>query len=682
MKKNRWSAALLPALCAVAAFAGDASPGSPAAIPAAAFFNVEDMDEPVLSPEGDALAIRVRNTAGRRQLAILDTTDFTKVKVIAGFVDGDVARVRWVDNQRLIYSVWSQQESAYFSRDYVQMAVDRDGQHQRLLAGYAPDAIIEAGTTDLIGQFVRTLNDGTGDVISAWWDHTNRLGYGNHWTDSTPKRYDTRHTKSTNLFPGRTPHDIQEWIVDEQGVVRAGMSYTATESALFTPGENGEWTERLRFDAWGDAPTRFEPVDLATDGRMYVRHAASGPGAGLGLYTLDLKTAKIDPDPIVSAKGFDLYPTLVEDRRRHKVLGVRYETDAEGTLWFDDAMKAAQAKVDALLPGRINRLEPAICGCASRILVTSFSDRQPALFYLYDRSTGKMDQIGDSRPKIDARLAAETDFVRIKARDGLDLPVYLTRPKGKGPWPTVVLVHGGPNVRGWSWEWDADSQFLASRGYLVVKPEFRGSSGYGEEWSVAGRRQWGLKMQDDIADATRWAAAKGLADPARTCIAGANYGGYATLMGLVRYPELYRCGIASSAVTDLGLMHDIHWSELGEDYRENAMPILVGDPDKDSEQFAATSPLKQAARITRPLLLAHGGIDRRVPIEHATRLRDALLAHHAPLTWVEYKDEAHGLYKPENRVDFYTRMERFLAANIGPDVPAAAEAAGATTTAH
>jgi dipeptidyl aminopeptidase/acylaminoacyl peptidase len=174
-------------------------------------------------------------------------------------------------------------------------------------------------------------------------------------------------------------------------------------------------------------------------------------------------------------------------------------------------------------------------------------------------------------------------------------------------------------------------------------------------------------MQDDVADATKWAIDKGITDPTRVCIAGASYGGYATLMGLVRYGDLYQCGVAWAAVSDIALMHDTHWSDMSEEWRSYGMPVMIGDPVKDATQLAQTSPLQQAAHITRPLLLAHGGVDQRVTLEHATQLRSALEARHAPLTWIEYRDEGHGWYLPANRVDFYDRMVKFLDANIGPD---------------
>jgi len=641
------------------------SKGSSAPISSADFVSLEDMDQPVLSPDGEVLAVRVRNINGRRQLAVVDTSDFAKVKVLASFGDADIGSARWLDDKRLMYEVWSQLDSAYDSRAYLRYAIDRDGSNAMKVGGSGAFHGQIPIAHDSMAQFVRTLSDGSGDVISANWTHTMKVGYGNRWLDSTPMRYDTRTGHATELFTGRVPHGIQQWIVDGQGRVRGGMSSDNGESEMFSFDAQGNWAERARFNTWGPSTQRFWPIRIAVDGKLYVLHSEGRTDSGEALFTADVVTGKLADAPMVAARGFDIDPILIEDTQQHKVVGVRYQTDAEGVVWFDDGMKALQAKLDASLPGRINRLDPASCGCSSKVLVTSYSDRQPAQFFIFDRSNGTLRQIGSSRRNVDAKQAAATDFFRIKARDGLEIPVYVTKPSGKGPWPTVVLVHGGPFLRGWTWEWDGESQFLAARGYLVVKPEFRGSDGYGDALRLAGYRQWGLKMQDDIADATRWAAAQGLADPDRTCIAGGSYGGYATLMGLVRYRELYRCGVAWSAVTDLGLLHDIYWSDMDANFRDNGMPLLVGDVDKDADQFAATSPLQQAAHIDRPLLLAHGGIDSRVPIDHATKLLNALRSHHASVEWIEYKDEAHGWFKPETRTDFYDRMAAFLDQNIG-----------------
>ena len=217
---------------------------------------------------------------------------------------------------------------------------------------------------------------------------------------------------------------------------------------------------------------------------------------------------------------------------------------------------------------------------------------------------------------------SERKFVRYPARDGLLIPAWLTIPKGSSGknLPLVVNIHGGPFVRGHGYGFDADAQFLASRGYAVLQPEFRGSPGYGQRLFSAGLKQWGLAMQDDISDGVAWLARDGIADKGRVCLMGGSYGGYATLWGLIKEPDAYRCGVASVAVTD------IH----------------------------------QAEKLKAPVLLAFGGSDQRVPIKHGNEFRSALDKHGKTYEWVVYSDEGHGFNKDENSFDFYRRVDAFL----------------------
>jgi dipeptidyl aminopeptidase/acylaminoacyl peptidase len=389
------------------------------------------------------------------------------------------------------------------------------------------------------------------------------------------------------------------------------------------------------------------------------------------LFAYDVGTGKVAPRPLVDLEEYDFSGTLVTNAS--KLLGVRYTVDSEAVAWFDQAMKAAQDTVDKLLPGRVNALSVGVRSETPFVLVESWSDRQPPVLLLFNRDTGKLSKVGDSRPAIAAARMGTQDLVRVKARDGRAIPTWLTMPakaNGKGrQLPTVVLVHGGPYVRGGEWGWDAERQFLASRGYLVLEPEYRGSTGYGAAHFRAGWKQWGLAMQDDIADATRWAIAEGMADPKRICIAGASYGGYAALMGLVRNPALYRCAIDWAGVTDIDLLYTGDWtrdSDTSDAYKRYGMPALVGDRVADAAQFAATSPLKQAARITQPLLLAYGGADRRVPLYHGRKFYDAVKQTNKNVEWVVYEDEGHGWTLVETRVDFWGRVEKFLGRHIGP----------------
>jgi dipeptidyl aminopeptidase/acylaminoacyl peptidase len=233
-----------------------------------------------------------------------------------------------------------------------------------------------------------------------------------------------------------------------------------------------------------------------------------------------------------------------------------------------------------------------------------------------------------------------------------------------------VLVHGGPWVRDGQWTWSSMGQFLASRGYVVIEPEFRGSTGYGEAHFKAGWKQWGQAMQDDVADALLWAQAQKLATD-KVCIAGASYGGYSTLMGLVRQPELYRCGIAWLAVTDLPLYVTGSWwvdDDISELLRRHTVPDMVGDAEKDADMLARNSPVLLASHIKAPVLLAFGDADRRVPLAHGKRMREAMQKAGQEPEWVSYSGEGHGWAKLTTRLDFAQRVEKFLAQHLPVEV--------------
>jgi dipeptidyl aminopeptidase/acylaminoacyl peptidase len=305
-------------------------------------------------------------------------------------------------------------------------------------------------------------------------------------------------------------------------------------------------------------------------------------------------------------------------------------------------------------------------------LVKSFNDRDPGTFRIFraqpPAGEPHWQPIGHIREAVAPEQMAAMDFQTIKARDGRDLPVWITRAgDAKGPRPAVVMVHGGPWIRGNNWRWHGWGQFLASRGYVVIEPEFRGSTGYGEEHFRAGLKQWGQAMQDDVTDALRWAQQQGLASD-KACIIGASYGGYSTLMGLARDPGLYRCGAAWMAVSDLALMVKGSWlvEDDGALARRLTIPETVGDAQHDAAMIAANSPVNLAARIQAPLLLAHGEEDLRVPITHAQRMRDALIAAGHPPEWITYPDEGHGFSKPEDLFDFARRLDAFLAKYLQP----------------
>lgn len=334
-------------------------------------------------------------------------------------------------------------------------------------------------------------------------------------------------------------------------------------------------------------------------------------------------------------------------------------------------MRAIQALGDNKLPRTVNALSCAPCDGTSRLLIFSYSDVDPGTYSLYFPQTRLWKVLGPVRPEIDPRRMGRLEMFRFAARDGRSIPVWITMPRLAAgheikPAPAVVLVHGGPHIRGKSFRFDSEAQFLASRGYVVIEPEFRGSEGYGEEHFRAGWKQWGLKMQDDISDSLKFAVSKGWADGSRACIVGASFGGYATLMGLAKDPDQYRCGVAFAGVADPRFLFDFHWSDITASARRHTLPVVLGDRVKDDALFKAGSPLEQVHRFKAPLLLMHGALDRRVPIDNAERMLSALQAAGKPVQWVRFADAGHGFEFDKDRYDYYRRIEAFLAQHLQP----------------
>ncbi|MCC2973360.1 S9 family peptidase [Massilia sp. IC2-476] len=642
--------------------------GQGAAPPVEAFFANPLLDDATLSPSGRYLAA-ISGAPGRRDVLVVVDLVENKAKAVAAYSEVDVLQFQWVNDERLIYNVSDKQVGpGGYQLASGLYAVNRDGGGMRQLASRRGVEFVSEGGSRLDRR------------ILPW--HTFMLPQrgpqdANTVYVTSPELDDYNVVRTVNLLRLDTvtgqvqtvqrPGPVDEWLLDNAGEPRLTTRSEGGKTSIhYRDPASSKWRLLAQFSTWQGSPGAFTPVGFGADGTLYVR-AYEGEDTA-SLHTLDLATGKVNPKPLVVTPGYDFDGALVD--RRGKVLGASVETDAPAIVWFDKEMQAVQQGIDKLLPGTVNLISVASRADAPWVLVRSFSDVRPVSYNLYQPSTGKLNPVGSSLDGIDPAKMGRQDPVRYKARDGREIPALLTLPPGGAAknLPLVVLVHGGPFVRGNHWGWDPQTQFLASRGYAVLEPDFRGSTGYGMGHYRAGWKQWGLAMQDDIADGARWAIAQGTADPKRICIAGASYGGYAALMGLVKDPNLYKCAINWAGVTDINLLYDGHWSfdsDLGEEWKLHGMPVLVGDQVKDAAQLKATSPIHQAARITQPLLLAYGAVDRRVPLYHGNQFRDAVSRHNKQVEWVVYQDEGHGWTRPQNRFDFWKRVESFLGRHIG-----------------
>lgn len=296
------------------------------------------------------------------------------------------------------------------------------------------------------------------------------------------------------------------------------------------------------------------------------------------------------------------------------------------------------------------------------------SDINPGQYYLFDRRQKDLSLLTAIRPSIRPVDAARVEPLTFKAGDGLQIHAWMTLPNDApvgGKWPLVVLPHGGPYGVVDRWAFNPETQLLASRGYAVLQVNFRGSGGYGQDFTDAGSHEWGGKMQSDLSDGVRAAIAQHSIDPGRICIYGVSYGAYAALMGVATEPGLYRCAIGYSGVYDLRLMDshgDINDTAHGRSYLTDIFP-------DDDIWLSARSPVTLAADIKAPVLLIHGGKDERTPPKHAKAMRAALDKAGKKPQWLYKENEGHGFFDQANVLEAYTAILDFLDANIGVKTP-------------
>lgn len=614
----------------------------------ALYFNHPKFADVQLSPSGERIAV-ITPVKGRQGLAVMDLSD-RKPRIAAVPDNYDIVAFTWVNDRRLVFFIADRQAPVGVGRGVALYAVDHDGG--------SPTELIQRRGVYVYVRMLSTLDDGSDDILIVGVD----VALPSQWKRKYPDvfRLNTR-SGDARLMTEDRPGDPVAWVADRAGVVRAAVSTERTTryTVWWRASADSKWQklDEHAFDRAGMVPVAFDG-----DGSLIVASTVGRDSAALYRYD----TQKMALGEMLAAHPYASLGNLVYDRNKKKVVGVVYDDGRPGAAWFDDDWARLSATVDKALPNASNLLSR---GRAQRVLVKSGSDVDPGSWYLLDLDNRKMEFLLASRPDVRPSQMPRRQFFRYKARDGLQIPAYLTLPSGREhkALPLVLLVHGGPYVRGSQWTWDPEAAYLANLGYAVLQPEFRGSTGWGGKHFSAGWKQWGLAMQDDLVDGIDWLAAQGTIDPARVCIMGASYGGYATMMGLARDAARYRCGVNMLGVTDITMMFTAAWSDLAYSDFMNHGPAhaMIGDPDRDAEQFKATSPINHAAKIKAPVLMIYGGSDRRVPIDHGVAMRNALRWHGGNVEWVEYAEEGHGFRSEANRVDAYDRVAKFLEQHLG-----------------
>ena len=635
--------------------------GAAEPVPLAAFFGPPEIGAVALSPSGKTLLLTVPGKNQRMELVAADMErQPLRFRSLAWLTDYDVANAYWLNDKRLVFDVYDSQAGEWAGITGL-WAVDADGENSRMLidpywGGFR--ALVPGNRNILPNEWTMHSipRDGSDDVLVV------ERGWSSFRSAATAElaRLNTHVPRPVRLSNG-APEGTQRWFTDEHGDPKVVEALLDGKRRIYRRGSDATWQEFASFDA--SALEGWVPR-FVLDGQLFVAGEPAG-ASGMQLRLWGNAEGALLPGAILAAKGFDvgINAEPIVDSPGGQLLGWRYRLDTIYTRWIDPAMADIQASIDRALPGRVNVIQCDAYLAAKRLLVVSYSDHEPPSYAVLERGSGKLTPIGSAHPDIPAAAMGTRTFQRIKARDGRDLPVYLTRPASTGALPAVLYIHGGPQSRvTLEWHNDAVPQFLASRGYVVVEPEFRGSAGYGVDHQVAGWRQWGLAMQDDMQDALQWAIAQGIVDGSKVCIMGASYGGYAALMGPVRYPDAYRCAISWVAPTDLAeLVRD--WSSAA---GANKASVLALEARIGKEgQLRDTSPVHRVSQMRVPVLAAWGVDDQRVPIAHGRSFRDAARAANVELEYVEYPQEGHVWMKPSNRIDFFGRAEKLLARTLG-----------------
>jgi dipeptidyl aminopeptidase/acylaminoacyl peptidase len=463
--------------------------------------------------------------------------------------------------------------------------------------------------------------------------------------------------------------DTYAWHTNSEGVPVLRFDVSRRRDEVTVRARNprsGSWRRiaRYRFGEIDDTPPEFDFAGNSDDPEIiYVRGRPDGADR-LGVYRYSLSDMAY-LEQVGGHERADVSGTL-RLGREGRYVGY-YVHDERLEMHFDDprlasAFEIARAAIDPRLEVRPIRI------AGERILFLAYGPEEPAEIHVLHEPSGDFSLLTRTLPALSSAQLAAVRTLRYTARDGLEIQAYLTEAQTLRPGtaPLLILPHGGPVARD-VYGFDPMAQYLATLGYNVLQPNFRGSTGFGREFTEAGFGQWGEAMQDDLSDGVAWMVDQGLAQADQVCIMGWSYGGYAALMGALETPELYRCAVAGAPVSDLNAQIE-HWGEVFErsDYMRNYIRDLYGDPEDDAVSLSENSPINLIESLSVPVLLQHGDSDRRVPVEQSQGLAEAANAAGAPLTYFEYEDAPHTFERAET-ILMLERSAAFLAEHLPSD---------------
>lgn len=594
-----------------------------------------------LSPDGKLLALR-STTKDSDSIAVLDAVTKAVLHRLSLPRKNDVEWFRWAGNGKLLISLSAQ--TVFFGED------------ARISRLYFYD--LATKTMPFIGRPDMGLEgddvlfvDPAGEYLLLAMQRT-IYDYPSVW------RFPLNDKPLKGVKEVQRPtQGIWEWFADDAGAVRMGMAFERGKvRVLYRPKPDDPLREIARITE-----------DNADDTLWDVLRITSGSDEGLVLKPDDNGRVAVRKfnyatrqvgEVIYSAPGWDVDEALVD--KDGKLLAAFYTDDRDRAVWFEPKLKSLYARFEKAMPGQQVWIQSR-ADDDSRMLVWAGNEGNPGQTFLYDAAKRSLDSFSAELPDLDRAVTAAPRPFRYTARDGTAISGYVTLPRGRAAkqLPLIVMPHGGPYGVRDKLQFDNTVQLLANRGYAVIQPNYRGSGGYGEAFSELGAGQIGRAMQDDLDDAMDWAVKEGIADPARVCMVGASYGGYAALWAAIRNPERYRCAVSFAGVTDWNkqLKYD-----AGFFTRKGAKSWRTRVQGQDAAfNLDLVSPVPQIGRLTRPVLVIHGEDDSTVPFKQFTLLRDAAVKAGKPIETLTFAGEGHGFADDANEARYLDAIEAFLA---------------------
>jgi dipeptidyl aminopeptidase/acylaminoacyl peptidase len=617
-------------LCLVIAATSSGTPND--VIPTAHFFGSPTIQAVGMSPDGKYIAYGLNG-----DLAVMRADTREGVSLFNVTHREEIHAFWWVGDDRFIFSTARPvmgRPVLYWTGNYYIANVHGPAIEQFL----APDHF-------RVYTIVSTPFETPGRVLVGWHGFEDATGWFNIDHGATPGAIVSAARRSERSpVRGGSAHP------DRYGNVRLVVGGSRPYRILHRRDNASDWQDVSEAFAY-ERDHVFRPRGFRDDGALYF--LSSRDGATVGLHTFDFESGAFSL--LYRHDRYDI-DGVVWNAARTRIVAVQYHGEYPATVFLDPDDPETQVlrnlvrsfpgyAVDFLAASRDGR----------RRLLRVHSDRNPGTAFLFDGDRNAASFLFASRPELDEQAMAHRVPFKVMADDGLEIPGYLTMPPhAKGPVPLLVLLHGGPHTVRDRWNFDAEAQFYAHRGYAVLQVNFRGSGGYGRPFEEAGYLNWGDLIIEDILTATRWALGQPEIDATRACVGGASFGAYAAMMAVVRAPGTFRCAIGIAGAYDLELVLSA----------SSSMELALG---RDRRHLRSISPVHLADRLTVPIFIAHGAQDERTPLAHARRLRTALRRAGNDPEWHVENREGHGFFGEAQQVALYDAIVAFMERHLAVD---------------